>query len=180
MKGTNLLRIIAFDPGSSSSGWARIDVRWGLGLPVTCTFVAKGKVANDVFAAKALVARDDVDMVAIEQPEAYAFKRQRADGTQKQYGASMVGYLMAARGVSDQLKTLAMLAGKTIVEVPATRVRRLLCGRGSVKDATVKNAVTRLVAGWPARSNDHERDAAACGVAAAWLTASRQGAKVGP
>lgn len=172
-----LLRVLAFDPGSSSSGWARIDVRWGVGMPVTSTFVAKGVVANDVHVINELIARPDVDLVALEQPESYSFKRRQKDGSMKQYGSKMVGYLMAARGASDQMKAMAQLGGKKVFEVPATKVRRLICGRSSAKDATVKEAILRLVAGWPKASNTHERDAAACGVAAAWITTSRLGSR---
>lgn len=51
-------------------------------------------------------------------------------------------------------------------EVTASEWRRGIVGRPSASDAMIKAAIVRQVAGWPSRSNEHERDAAGVALAA--------------
>lgn len=168
------LNILAFDPGTSKTAWCRLIVHWGLSQPVTTTFVAGGWENNTIARFCELVQAPDTGLVCIEKPEAYAYKRKWKSG----YDANMVKNLMATDGIAKQIETVAMLANRELHQLTAVKIRRLICGKGNAKDATVAVAVKRLVYGWPARSNAHVRDAAMCGLAAGWRHASLSGGRV--
>lgn len=84
--------------------------------------------------------------------------------TGAQAHARATALVMTAK-VSERIATLAESEGHAIVRLPSTRARGLVVGRPNASDATIETAVTRLVDGWPARSNAHVRDAAVVALA---------------
>ncbi len=169
----NRLRILSFDPGSTKTGWARVEVMGGMGKPIQVAYQASGNIDNGAMAFQALMHECPTDVVAIEELEAYSFKRTKADGSTKQYGSQMVGHLMKAQGVAREIHTVATLGGLQTFSMTATKVRKMMVGKSNADDATIKRAVLRLVIGWPKTSNSHERDAGLLAVATGWIRGGR-------
>jgi len=95
-----------------------------------------------------------LDLVAVEIAE-------RANNRAR-FGPSMATGLLQANEAGNELLLALVRAGYTgaTAKVTAANWRRFLCRRGSASDARIAAAVTRTVRGWPARSNEHARDAA--------------------
>jgi len=104
---------------------------------------------------------------ALERPAGFAYKPAIVCALLKTaYEAGCVCGQLQARGVP-------------VVPLCAADWRRDVCGNGSATDAVIKDAVTRLVRGWPKRSNAHHRDAAGVALAAGWLRLREQGGSMG-
>lgn len=110
-----------------------------------------------------------ISVVGIETPS-QVFTHGRAKGDM----GARIGIeraLLVAREATGVVKTVAALRAPSAVihEGQAHEVRRAVLGALPKKrediDRYVAQMVPRLIDGWPARSNDHERDAA---VAALW------------
>jgi Holliday junction resolvasome RuvABC endonuclease subunit len=109
-----------------------------------------------------------VDLIAIERPEGYAFKR---DGK----GANaVVAGLVGSSYVAGGIAWLARAEGFRVVELTANAARRTVLGKPSATDKHIKSMVPCLVYGWPKVSNPHQRDAAIVALAASWTTRERQ------
>ena len=152
--------VLGFDPGSRSSGWARLDVRGCAPAPVVPTFLEGGEVESDFFAVGALFRATSSDLVAVEWLEGIAYPIRNP---------GIVAQLLASSAAASRIETLARVAERKTSRVPAVKWRHLLCGRGNADDKLVKLAVERLVYGMPPRSNVHVRDAVGCAVGAAWM-----------
>lgn len=99
------------------------------------------------------------DVIAIEKLEGFAY------GTK---GGGVVSGLVASSAIAGGIAWLAHELGIRCVEISASRWRGMIVGRPNATDAMVKVAIMRLIPSFPSRSNCHERDAAGCGLAAAW------------
>lgn len=146
--------VLAFDPGSTSSGWAELEV---FGSPMTARLRAFGEVPHNPHAWRALIGGSHV--VAIERVRGIVYGIK---------GAGIVPHLIDASWACGGIYATAKLAGIPVVDMPAVEWRRIVCGRPNASDAIVKLAVTRLVKDMPVRTNTHVRDAIGCGLAVGW------------
>lgn len=151
--------ILGFDPGSSDTGWCKVDSRGGAGQPVTVTYYDSGTVPSSFEAVGGLL-RSRPDVVAIEKIKGFAF------GAGK--GPGVVAALIATSWVAGMIATLAWSEAIPFVEMTALEWRRLVLGRPSASDQEIATVVPRLVHGWPARSNVHTRDAGGLALGVAW------------
>ncbi|MGK3959913.1 crossover junction endodeoxyribonuclease RuvC [Sorangium sp. So ce118] len=154
--------VLGFDPGAARVGWAALgtDARGarhvGSGvLPVDLA----GDAGLDALraAAGALLSRYRPALVAVERI-VRVFPRPR-------FGPAMAGELCGASWVGAELAGLAAARGLVVRTATLQAVRSALgCARAG--DAALAAAIRARVAGWPARSSEHARDAAAV----AWST----------
>lgn len=161
------LRVLAFDPGTSKTGYAILDI---VAKPVVATYVVAEQIPNDFDAFRKLIADPSIDIVALEELESYGFSRKKKDGSTKRYGSEMVGHLMKSKGTEREIGTIARVLGKPVVSITARKVRSLF-GVTKDGDAGVRDVVLRFVRKWPATSNNHERDAGALALAVGWMRA---------
>lgn len=85
------------------------------------------------------------------------------------FGASMATALVQAARQAGELVAVARHAGHLVLEVPAARWRKGLCGKGAASDAQIKAALAPIIGS--KRTNAHVRDA--LGLARhAWLWAT--------
>lgn len=156
--------ILAFDPGTNSTGWAVVDVRGGrsLSLPITTTFFDAGNIPSEPDAIEAVIGTTSGAIIAIEKLEGGAFVNP-SRGAQ-----ALVSNLLASSNVAGMIRGLAYAHRRTIVEMSAKAWRKLVCGNGSATDPMIKSAVMRLVHGLPTRTNVHIRDAVGLGLGAGW------------
>lgn len=104
------------------------------------------------------------ERVAIERPiKAYVGGRGDGEGDAAGARRATVESLIAVAHEAGAMWQACRALGVRVVECDAATSRRAT-GAGR-DDAAVRSWVTRIVAGWPERSNAHERDAA---VAAIW------------
>jgi hypothetical protein len=135
--------VLGIDPGPTSDGvaWLALERgRWAvadIAAPATPEHIGRA------------------DLVAIEEPE-QVHPRRMSVGAAVATGSSL---LATARRVAD-LRLLADRAGVPCVTITCREARRAMGVRGRTPDRATGIVLARLVAGWPARSNAHVRDAA--------------------
>jgi len=149
--------IHAFDPGTSKTGWASVDVRGGGRLPITTTYLGGDHVPSRHGDIRGLL--HVADVVAVEKLEGIAFPTK---------GGGVVASLIASSNVAGGIAWSAATLGIRVVEMSAREWRRLVCRNPSASDAQVKEAVERLVHGLPKRTNCHVRDAVGLALAVGW------------
>jgi Holliday junction resolvasome RuvABC endonuclease subunit len=148
--------ILAFDPGTTSTGWAIVNATAD-GSRRRVTFRAAGAVPSEADAILALFG--GVDVVAVEKLKGFAYASKG--------GASIVDGLVASSRVAGLI--VGLTAGRVpCVEMTAHEWRKLVCGNGAATDAKIAATVPRLVEGFPKRSNVHVRDATGLAVAVGW------------
>ncbi|WP_441291917.1 crossover junction endodeoxyribonuclease RuvC [Sorangium sp. KYC3313] len=154
--------VIGFDPGAARVGWAALDVG-AAGARHLGSGVLPIDLAGDSglealrAAAGALLSRYRPALVAVERV-VRVFPRPR-------FGPAMAGELCGASWVGAELAGLAAARGLVVRTATLHAVRSALgCARAG--DAALAAAIRARVAGWPVRSSEHARDAAAV----AWST----------
>lgn len=153
--------ILAFDPGSTSTGWCAIDTRGGEGLPITSTFLDKGEIPSTEGEISLLIRAQLPDVVAIEKLEGFAF------GAGK--GPGVVAALVASSRIAGLIRGVAWAEGPATVEMTAREWRKLVLGQPSATDERIAKVIPTLVHGWPSRSNQHTRDAGGLALGVAWV-----------
>jgi Holliday junction resolvasome RuvABC endonuclease subunit len=155
--------VVGFDPGGERSGWAALEISGSAAQP-RAAFLGTGDVestgpALDVFFAScAPLARYPGRVVAVERTKGKAYSDK---------GAGVVPHLIECARADSMICENARVRGLRVVQLPAVEWRRHVCGRHDPDDALVKVTILRFVAGWPSRSNPHNRDAAGVALAAA-------------
>jgi len=154
--------VLGIDPGPSAHGWALLRV---LDLQ-TAEWLALGVDKPDWYDALTLAS------FAV-RPELVAIERPAGGG----YSPATVPPLLETAYQAGILAGRALAAGLDVSPLCAADWRREVVGRGNAEDAAIKDAVLRLVTGWPKKSNAHHRDAAGVALAAgwAWLRLRRAG-----
>lgn len=152
------MRVLSFDPGSTKSGWAELDVADAFG-PIVLRYVAAGEVPSTRDAVRDLIVNSEAEIVAVEKLAGIAYQTK---------GAGIVSALIASSNVAGMIAALAYAEGRQVVEMPAVEWRRMVCGKPNASDKIIKDVIPRLVRMWPRRSNCHERDAAGLAIAVAW------------
>ncbi|WP_438037000.1 hypothetical protein [Sorangium sp. So ce204] len=154
--------VLGFDPGAARVGWAALDVD-AAGARHVGSGVLPVDLAGDPgiealrAAAGALLSRYCPALVAVERV-VRVFPRPR-------FGPAMASELCGASWVGAELAGLAAARGLIVRTATLQAVRSALgCARAG--DAALAAAIRARVAGWPARSSEHARDAAAV----AWST----------
>lgn len=142
--------VVGLDTGPRRCGWARIAMDGS-----RARFVEGGEVASEVADVRRLLERTRPDLLALECPSGYVHEAFRAPG------------LLATARVTGGIAWLASMSGITSTELPATAVRKVLCGKATAKDGDVRDALARLGV-LPMRSNVHVRDAIALAIVAGW------------
>lgn len=157
-----MTRILAFDPGSTRSGWCLVvsnDAR-----PVVVDFVAAGEVDSTSPEVCALLGELQPGVVAVEVLRGIAYPAK---------GAGIVGNLASASFAAGLIAGLATpVCDEAVVEMTAREWRGSVLGKPNASDQAIAVVVPRLVRGWPKRSNVHERDAGGLALAVAWRRAS--------
>jgi Holliday junction resolvasome RuvABC endonuclease subunit len=166
--------IFGVDPGPTSSGWAVVECAGGRlnfleagsgNLDLVCDHVVK-------FLDPDSRGGQETYRFAVECPRPFFPVVRPGDDPGRQRGLmiSQATQLIAtARAVGEIVRSaLARVKRDQIFEYTASEWRTAVCRRSNPTDAQVKEAITRLVAGWPSRSNAHHRDAAGVATAAAW------------
>lgn len=148
------LVVLGIDPGSRAHGWAVLVVG-----PHSARYLDGGhrecSAADLVRRTIRVECRGPLDLVAVEVP---AVLHHLPAVRQVLLTAVSAGAALGAADCFDRLN----------VRVNPADWRRDVCGHGSARDSTVKDAIDRLVTGWPKRSNVHIRDAAGVALHAAW------------
>ena len=169
------LRFLGVDTGPLSSSWALLDVRpsrsWC--APVV-SYLARGDIEGgtdaQASALRMLVADSieldavDAGLVVIESVEGFVYGSRISRGA----GLAVGKALMATSRIVGELTRVVKDAGRWAVTCTGARARKRVFDKARTKDSHIKQAVPRLVRGWPARSNVHTRDAAVVALAAIW------------
>jgi len=162
-----MIATLGWDPSTVGAAWAELLVS-----PARREFVGTGmcKTEREIearlrkFSVDRTAANFDRDIViGIEMPMGIHTARDDAK-TARARGV----YLMKTRGVASSIATMARMLGfETVIELSPGQCRSAIgLGRSST-NAGVSHALRVVVPSWPARSNDHNRDAAVCAFAAA-------------
>ncbi|AUX25120.1 crossover junction endodeoxyribonuclease ruvC [Sorangium cellulosum] len=154
--------VLGFDPGAARVGWAALGAdahgarHLGSGvLPVDLAGDSGLEALRA--AAGALLSRYRPALVAVERV-VRVFPRPR-------FGPAMASELCGASWVGAELAGLAAARGLVVRTATLQAVRSALgCARAG--DGALAAALRARVAGWPVRSSEHARDAAAV----AWST----------
>lgn len=155
--------ILGIDPGPTEIGYAviRFDTATRRG-----SYVDAGKLAVDARTCDELfgiVKVHVIDAVGVELPS-------QLHANEKIHRSALVSranQLLATMKVQQRIVGwLNSFGFDDVCEVAASDWRRGIVGRSSASDAAIKAAIVRQVAGWPKRSNEHERDAAGVALAA--------------
>ncbi len=149
--------ILALDPGSTMTGWAKVDVRGARPRPITLTFLGGGHAESSSPAIGPLM--HDADIVAVEKIEGIAYAAK---------GGGIVGALVASSSIAGGIAWLARERGHRVVEMTARAWRGLVLGRPQASDQQIKAAIPGLIHGMPKTSNCHVRDALGLAVGVAW------------
>ena len=141
----NHIRILGIDPGPKQCGFASLylddgNVRFGSVDIVQSNHLDVARWMGSLFSW---------DIVAIERPRGIAFNAK---------GGGVVPALMDTAFVAGLCAGIA--GNRTVVTATANEWRKAIVGKAAATDAQVKVAISRLVKGWPTRSNSHHRDAA--------------------
>ena len=146
---------LGVDPGSAHVGWAllrREDVA-GLGVRVLASGSHEQLEVRDVIARLRGVWRRPGVRVAVERVDAI--------NARAGFGSTMATGLLLGHGVGQRIAQAAEDDGLVVVEVTAERWHHEYFNARAVDGAAVAALVQSRVSGWPARSNAHQRDAAA-------------------
>jgi Holliday junction resolvasome RuvABC endonuclease subunit len=157
------------DPGPAVSAWTLLD-----GTGERPSFLATGMLHG----AQSAGLHSELSAIQVESPsalrrevltvveavEGYAFSATSRRGG----GQAVVAALLKTSLVVGEHLGYLRAQGWPVRTMTAREARTAVIDKGSAKDATVKIAVERLIAGWPKRSNVHSRDAALVALAA-WL-----------
>jgi Holliday junction resolvasome RuvABC endonuclease subunit len=160
--------ILGIDPGPTEIGYAvlRRDTATRRGSYVDAgKFAVDARMCDELFG---LVKVHGIGAVGVELPGRLHPDRNISRAAL----VSRSNQLLAT--VKIQERIVGWLNGfgfYDVHEVTASDWRRGIVGRSSPSDAAIKVAIMRQVAGWPKRSNEHERDAA--GVALATFNKAR-------
>ena len=156
--------VLAFDPGAHV-GTALLETQGGGRRPRYCAGGEIGPSVEEVRWMLTQSVRAGADRVVIEsEPPGQAKK---AHVTRK--GGRKVdisGPLQDMAQVAGLIYGMATSMGFDVVWMPATKWRRIVCGKATATDAEVKHMVTMLVEGLPAKTNTHVRDAVGCALGA--------------
>ena len=149
--------VVGTDPGTSSTGWARVTVEGGGRLPVVVTYVDAGNVESKPSTLAPLLR--GADIVGVECLEGIAYP---------QRNAGIVTHLIASAEVAGIILGIACARGMRTMRMPAKTWRGLVCRKPNASDAVVKNVVLRIVRGLPKTTNVHQRDALGVALGVAW------------
>jgi len=166
--------VLGIDSGSTSVGWCRLRASGGgMGRAIRLAYLAGGKCDATPAAILALVdgaqgeaGAPRAELVAIERVEGGLFRRRGRR-------AAPASQLFATSHVAGGIAWMLDVAGVGVVVQPATWWRRIVLGRGSASDRSIRVVVPRLVDDWPERSSVHVRDAAGVAIAAVWTRRGR-------
>jgi hypothetical protein len=162
-----VMRILGVD---APRGWAVLDVNvatWRGGAVAVGT-LDEGRESDEL---GSIIAKWKPERVVIETVLEPYIGGRAAEGTPAARRAIGISFAKVAR-LGGRLEERAIAAGLRTLVFDAAHVRRELGIRGKSEtelDRNVKSFLMMMVRNWPARSNDHERDAA---VACLW--AARQ------
>lgn len=158
-EGDEGIIVLGVDPGPREHGWALVRVV----DPQRALFVGCGKHEGNAEGVLSLLGVHLADVVAIESPTTFM-----PTGPGGKFIPTVATALFGTTRQVGRLAAVAELDGWAVVEMTASDWRREVCGKGSSTDAQIAADITRLVAGWPRRSNVHVRDAAGVALAAGW------------
>jgi hypothetical protein len=156
------MRILGID---APRGWACLDVeRSGRGSVLAYGLLDDGRETDELTER---IESWKPERVAIETTLEPYIGGRAADGGKGARRALGISLLRVAR-LGGRLEERAITCGLRTLVFDAAHVRRGLGIHGKTEtelDRNVKTFLTMMVPNWPARSNDHERDA---GVACLW------------
>jgi crossover junction endodeoxyribonuclease RuvC len=164
--------VLGFDPGVHL-GWCAL--RMGGGAPV---HVASGVVAVDLAAGDPGLATLRAELGALLSrfaPVLVAVERIQRVHPCPRLGPSYASGLVLAAHVAGEVAGFAAARDVEVRTGTREAARAALGLAPAAKDAAVAVEVRARVAGWPPRSNEHERDAAAVALLAgvpAWAAAA--------
>jgi len=145
-------------------GWCCLDVAAGKGTLLGLGNLDEGEEALEL---TKYIARHRPALVVIERPSEI-YTGGRGDDEEAHVRRSVGAGLISTAEVSGELKHACRLANVKWKMTDASEVRRCMKVRGrsrEERDRDVARVVGMLIAGWPKRTNTHERDAA---LAALW------------
>ncbi len=154
------MKVLGCDPGKHL-GWAVLDLsgtrpRYIDGGVYEHPFVGLADgglgVAAGLWLALYGLASERAELVAVESVQAM-YGRAR-------FGIAMANAIQDATRVEERLLAAARAQGIPTATCTAAEARRGIAGAYRAKDATVKEAVLRLIDGLPKRTSAHMRDAA--------------------
>jgi len=145
-------------------GWCCLDVVAGKGTLLGLGNLDEGEEALEL---TKYIARHRPALVVIERPSrVYYFGKGNSAPIQAR--SSIAAGLIATAEVAGELRHACRIAGVKTKMVDADEVRKawsLNNGTEAQRNDSVARVVGMLIAGWPKRTNTHERDAA---LAALW------------
>lgn len=146
-----MTRVLGIDPGATI-GVAMLDVGSARASLVACAKWDDGNDESLVETALRAIVHGGPEIVAIERVSA-------VHGAARM-GSSYAEGLARCNWIGGLLAGLAHARGKRVVTCSAAEWRSALCTSRVASDGEVKQMVRIRVPNWPAKSNEHERDAA--------------------
>jgi Holliday junction resolvasome RuvABC endonuclease subunit len=155
--------VLAFDPGSTWSGYGVLRVEGSRACPETffaeCGEIESTGEAADVFLDAFLARWQGIEITAaVEWTRGVAFE------TKKGIVPSLIECAQADATLRENLRRRPM----TLVRLTALTWRKHVCRNPSAPDPVVAAWLPRFVRNLPAVTNVHERDALGLAVAVAW------------
>jgi Holliday junction resolvasome RuvABC endonuclease subunit len=150
------MRVLGLDAGRDV-GWSVLDVDHNGRRVWWCADGVLRRHARVPDLLAILLEEPELELVAVEVPEGYAYKGR----------AAAVPYLLEAQRIGGELQGVAGARGLATVSMPATRWRRALCGKASASDDEVRRMLRVRVLALPTRTSVHARDAAGTALVAA-------------
>ena len=151
--------VVGWDPSTKSAAWACLRVSAG-----RRTYVSHGECDSHgaVEAQLKLLRAAGAALVGVEAPQGIHTKKDDAKAARARGVA-----LMKTSGIASSIVTTARMLGYDVLEMTPDQCRSQIGMRRSPSDRAIKQALRVLVPTWPTRTNDHNRDAAVCALAAA-------------
>lgn len=148
-------RVIAFDPGPTTCGYAIAEHGRDAGNRVR--FLAGGEVSSDAaMLGQTLGCGAGVDAVCVETPAGYVYEKFRGPT------------LIETARVAERIAILAGVRGTRVVQMSAAQWRKALCSKANADDKRIKRAVQMVTTDLPSRTNEHLRDALGLAIVVLW------------
>lgn len=154
------MKLLAVDPGPSSCGWAHVRMVDG-----RAHYIDGGKFDSTRTYFVNVLEGWATDVVAIEMPEGFIHEPFR--------GPPLLQTARVAGGIEWECDR----RGLRTITLSATSWRKTLCGGARPGDGVIADVVRANVAGLPALTNVHVRDALGLAIVAGWIAIGSAGTR---
>lgn len=151
--------VLGIDPGSRFVGVAVLDVR-AEGVTGRALYVA-----HDVLDVQAL--GEERVLLAIAAHLAHGVRLAGIERPERVASAVMASAMLRTSWIAGRIAQALAVAAVRVHPFPAETWRTHFFGQAAVKNAPIATLIELHVTGWPKKSNEHARDAAAVALYAA-------------